>query len=562
MPRLASWPSRPRRIGQSPEFGPKHLVWYRAAVSDDDRQRRRLGDATKDRIADLADGWSIPGQPPAIAREDSADPASREADTRPARAITDPAEAIPTSPFAVFDTPEGFEHTQANTVSPPPPEALEVLRGAAARASDDTVSKSLTAMRAKPVRTMPPPPPGAKRPTSPPPIPTTPSQSPAVRGTPPPHPALRLPSSRDDDATTVEPPPMHFNASPAHVAGLRDAPVLRRRPGVLGDLRYPLTVVLGVRSARRELVEVEDEITTLRGARATRLADLGRAAIADDRFDQTAVNTSRDVLSDIEDRRSRHAGAAAAADAELDAIERTREAEVRRLTDAITADEAEVTRLDGELAPLERDAGAARKGTMQVKDTLASIDGRIAAAKASMVSVKGPKNDPASVEADLATLRADREAVARDQSEIAAKLDDLLPRIARLQAARTEATARTAASRAAAIEAKSRATEQVTAVQARRRVENRAASDARTASDKALVELGERLYVERPQDLTIKLGAVETQDVEIATAQRRAIELRELLGSVEKPSMARGVLYWLLLLGAIATAIVLSLTRA
>ena len=44
------------------EVRPHEAAWYRGAVSEEDRQRRRLGDATRDRIADLADGWKLPGQ--------------------------------------------------------------------------------------------------------------------------------------------------------------------------------------------------------------------------------------------------------------------------------------------------------------------------------------------------------------------------------------------------------------------------------------------------------------------------------------------------------------------
>jgi chromosome segregation ATPase len=320
------------------------------------------------------------------------------------------------------------------------------------------------------------------------------------------------------------------------------------------------TVVTGVRRARRELLEAEDQITTLKAERASRLAELGRAAVSDDRFDQTAIRSSRDLLTDIEDRRSRHAGAAAAADAELDAIDRARQSQLNKLADEVAEAEADVQRLDAEIAPLERESAAARKRAAAVKETLSSIDTRIAAARASLVSVKGPQKDRAAVEAELATLRADRASVSRDEPAIAAELDALLPRIANLESQRADAQARITAARAGDAEARMRAEEQVTAVQARRRVENRAAADARTASERALIELGERLYVERPDDLTIKLGAVDKQDVSIATSQRRAIELRELIGSVDRAALARGIALWVAIVGAVITTVVLVLT--
>jgi hypothetical protein len=503
-------------------FGGDPGAWYRRAVSEDDRQRRRMSDATKDRIADLADGWSVPAQPSETPKKSSAKPPTPPPPPPPRgtpapkpapRKATDPQEAVATVPYDKAE-PEPEPEPESH------PEPMDIIARKATR-SDADIHHSLTSMRAD----------------------------------------VTVVPGREDDATTIEPPASLAGklAAPSHVVrAMREAPTLPRAKGVLGDLRYVLTVISGVRRAKQDLIEVEDEITTLKADRASRLADLGRSAISDDRFDQTAVRSSRDVLYDIEDRRSRHAGAAAAADAELDAIERAREADVRKAADEIAAAEKDIARLDEELGPLERDAAAARKRAAQVKSTLASIDSRITAAKASLVSVKGPQKDPGAIEAELATLRADRQAVSRDEPAIAAELDGLLPRIASLQAARADAAARITAARNLEIEAKGRSTDQVAAVQARRRVESRAAADAKTASERALIELGERLYVERPDDLTIRLGAVDKQDVAIATAQRKAIELRELIGSVERGALLRGAAYWLLLLAAV-TALVLLL---
>jgi predicted nucleic acid-binding Zn-ribbon protein len=483
-------------------------------VPDDDRQRRRLGDATKDRIAALEDGWSLPAQPTGSAKEAP-------------RAPTDPQEVVPTAPFDRAPE-ESFEAEQATEVAPPSHEALELLRGAARRRTNSEIQHDIVQVRAKP----PPPPLPAKR--------TMPERPSALQ--------------RDDDATTVEPPQTFTTGTPSRTA-LPDTPSLPRRKGIAGDLLYVLTVITGVRRAKKELLEVEDQITNLKADRASRLADLGRAAISDDRFDQTAVVNSRDRLSDIEDRRSRHAGAAAAADAELDAVERTRQSALNKLADEVAAAEADVQRLDAEIAPLERESSGARKRAAHIKSTLAAIDARIAAARASLVSVKGPPRDNSDVEAELASLKADREAVSRDEPAIAAELDSILPRIANLESQRSDAQVRIATARGNERDARLRAEEQVAAVQAKRRVENRAAADAKTASERALVELGERLYVERPHDLTIKLGAVDKQDVSIATTQRRAIELRELLGSIDRAALARGIALWTLIVGTVITTL-------
>ena len=86
-----------------------------------------------------------------------------------------------------------------------------------------------------------------------------------------------------------------------------------------------------------------------------------------------------------------------------------------------------------------------------------------------------------------------------------------------------------------------RADEQVVAIQAKRRVENRAAADAKTASERALMELGERLYVDRPGDLTAELAPIDEIDLELGEADRRMMELREILGSIDRWKLARGI---------------------
>ncbi|MCB9563896.1 MAG: hypothetical protein H6708_26165 [Kofleriaceae bacterium] len=150
--------------------------------------------------------------------------------------------------------------------------------------------------------------------------------------------------------------------------------------------------------------------------------------------------------------------------------------------------------------------------------------------------------------------------MSRDEPRLAAELDALLPRIASLQAARGDAQERIVEAGRGQAEATARAVELVAAVQARRKVESRAVAEAQTARDRALVDLGERLYTERPKDLTRRIDAVEQRDLAIATSERRAIELRELIASVERGPLWRGRVLWLLLIAAIATGVVFVLT--
>src|SRR6185369_9937391 len=107
---------------------------------------------------------------------------------------------------------------------------------------------------------------------------------------------------------------------------------------------------------------------------------------------------------------------------------------------------------------------------------------------------------------DIATLKADRQSVTRDEPVIAAELDALNPRIAAIEGARTELRRKRAELEKAEREDQRRTAELLEAIGAKRKVVERAAADAETARDTALFELGDRLYVDRPKALAAQLS--------------------------------------------------------
>ncbi|HTM19187.1 MAG TPA: hypothetical protein VL172_01725, partial [Kofleriaceae bacterium] len=184
---------------------------------------------------------------------------------------------------------------------------------------------------------------------------------------------------------------------------------------------------------------------------------------------------------------------------------------------------------------------AARKKATALHENLATLDRKIADKKSSLVSIKGPRTDPQSLEAELAALRAEREGVAREEPEIAAELDDLEPKVASVQSARADADKRIATLRTEDQETRVRTDEKLHAVRARKAVEDRAVADADRDRDRALRELGERIAVERPPALTGRLRPIDTHDAAIAVLERRAVELAELVGGVDRAKLARGI---------------------
>jgi chromosome segregation ATPase len=339
------------------------------------------------------------------------------------------------------------------------------------------------------------------------------------------------PTPREDETTLMSEPP-------AGIAKPAPTPVHPKR-GLAGDVRYTITVTLGVARARRELAAVDAQIAAERKARDETLAAIGADALADDQIHHGALAKAREELAAIEDERAAHAGTAAGAEAEMAAQRRDRERDAAKLAAAIAAGEAELAKISEQLAPLERDAQAARRRQNEVKETLASIDRSIAAAEASKVAVK-KKADPAAIAAEIATLRADRKSVEKDAPAIAAELDRLNPRIATLAADRAAVEKRLRDAREADQTAARRADDVCAAIAARKKVEDRAVEEAEHRRAKALFALGERLTLYRASGLGDRAKRVEERDVAIATAERRALELRDVVASVDRPAVVRG----------------------
>ncbi len=361
-----------------------------------------------------------------------------------------------------------------------------------------------------------------------------------------------------DDATRIDPDA--GDAARAAASSGRHAPTgsvraiasLPRKRGLGGDIHYVATVLFGVTRSRRELARLEAQLTAQRGKRRKRLTEIAARVLTDDDQRMPGVAEARDRLGDIEEESARQAGQGAAAEAEADAARRDHEAETKRLTAEIAAIEAELAELAQKLAPLEREAQAARKKATELKITLERIAAKIASTEASLVTVKGARSDRATVEAELATLRADRVAVQRDEPVIAAELDGLMPRIAELEARRTAARTRLEATRTALTAEGEHLTERLGVVGAHQTVIDRALAASQIARENALADLGDRLVLDRPRSLSRDLNDIEAIDVDIAGDERRVMELHEVLGSIDRGALTRGIVVLSLAVVAVA----------
>jgi hypothetical protein len=523
----------------------------------DEGSRRKLGDATRQRIADLAPGWSVSGQPGGEPETFSSAPRVRPAGSTP------PANSD--GGLSVGVTAEGT----AETSLPDGPAAGETtgdldVSGEAALDDDDdgAAAAAIAAATASALdraladigndatvlaR-------GSNLGRG-----TAPAAARAEAGPPPAAPASEAPPTvliSDTPPPSPAPGRPRVTASRS-VASVRDVPTLPRRPGFVGDLRYVLTVAVGTTRIRRELASLEPSIADERARRGDALVDLAAAAIGDDDVAHAAVVAARDDLAGIEERRALHAGATAAVDEEMAAVRRHHAEDDRRRDRELADLDAERATTTERLAPLDRELAAARRRAAELKTTLADLDARIAAAEVRTVNRAG-KPDAAAAATDLAALKSERVAAASAEPAIADDLDSLTPRVAGLEATRSDADAAIARARAAQAESRRRTDEILAALSARKVVEDRAVADGESERRRALEALGEQLYADRPEELRFELAAIDERDLSLAQKQRRAMELRELLSSIDRGALGRGLFVTAIALLSILAAVILA----
>ena len=428
-------------------------------MADNDESRRRAGDETRQRIRELAAGWTLPAP---------------EADQGPEAA------AAPGGPIEVDDLLDELRvGTDVDLADDPDdathidsPRAEPAAFGARLRSEGTPTADAVLAMAR-----------GADR--------------------------------RRPAPSRTGPPPVR--------------PGLPCRRGLAGDLRYVATVTFGVARARRELTHVEAELAAQRGERRQRLIEAAAAALTDETLAHPALADAGHRLLAIEDRRAREAGQAAAALARVDAVRRDHDGDRARLEREVAAIEAEIVDVTTQLGPLDQRAGAAGAGRRRQVDPRAHRRQAAGLARKQRAQGAGDASD-----AELAVLRADCIAVARDEPGITAELDALLPRIAELEAGRSDAQDCLKRTRAYLIALGDELQERLRAIQAAKKVIDRAvAATTLGERDRALTELGERLAHDRTPEVEPLLRDVDRLDVAIAAGDCRLHELRDVLGSID-----------------------------
>jgi hypothetical protein len=486
------------------------------------RERDRVGDDTMARIDGLADGWGAAkvGVPGSASLQTAAG--------------SNAAEALPSD--GASEGMDGTTRKVAPTPPRPPPAPARAKRRSAP----------------------PPPPPGKPRAGASPVLPTAAAAETVTR-------PVQVFSSRDSDATVVSPPvqpraelsdgrPRSLQ-SHGNTGTLRIPLGLPRRRGFLGDLAYVYTVAFGVARAHRQVGEINRLIDEATATRNERLIALGRTAVVDSGLTLPTVEEAREQLFQIEERRSMRAGHITACDEELAGVtlehgqERTaRDGELVRLRD-------EVGRLGDKLAPLEKTLTAARRRAQRLGSQLGVLDEKILGRESSLGNAPGGEPPASSDEAAIATLRAERQTIAAEEPTIASQIDDVEPTIAALRGGLVENQKRIAILEEEARDQEVRVAEIRAAIVARKAVEERAFAELGRAQERALRDLGERLGIDRPDELRKLLVPVERSELRLAELQRRLLELGELVGAVNRRALFRGIAWiGLIALGLAAIA--------
>jgi hypothetical protein len=332
------------------------------------------------------------------------------------------------------------------------------------------------------------------------------------------------------DQTMVAPPDRPRMTS---LAGLLES----RRPGILGDVSYLLRSTWGRRAPRRELADICAQLAARHRDRKQSVIALGRAAAFTHELDSVAVGEGREELAKVEEQRAVRAGQLAAMDAEFENLARLRDTGREKARQAGSAIDHELSAVSARCVALARTVREVRRRGVRFLEQIAVVDRRISATEAGKAPGHG---DDASRRAGLASLRAERASIQRDEPALAAELSEAIADLVAAEQQRREIGERLEEARADERAQVLRNQELEAAMAAKRTLLQRAHADSEQDRDRTLHALGEVLVAERPLLLRAQLTAVDAIELELGTLQRRRIELEDRLADVDRRAQLRG----------------------
>jgi chromosome segregation ATPase len=319
----------------------------------------------------------------------------------------------------------------------------------------------------------------------------------------------------------------------------------------VGDVRYALALPFAAARLRRQLAAVDSDLAAAVEHRESRLIAVARFAVGAG-GGHPMVDIARRQLLELEDARSRCAGETAGAQQQATALE-------RGLAEAfaayVAADEqldAEIVRLTEELGPVARDMAALRRQFDENDATSAALARRIGADERKIVRGTLSAEDAIAVEAGLASLRAERDAVLRERPALAARLAELEPAIAQLNEALDHKRRQRESTRAAKADAVAATEQQLGELRARLDRARAHLDQTEREIEAVMVGLAECLVRERPPFMAQRLGGPDDSDRLIADLQRRRDAVQAELRAVDAWAAARGATWMVLALAGLS----------
>ena len=295
-----------------------------------------------------------------------------------------------------------------------------------------------------------------------------------------------------------------------------------------------------MRRARRELGGLEHEQAVRQKSRARHLLTLGRSAVSSEGYDHPALSKAREQLGVVEDERAQHTATVSAADSELVRVRADR-AEKAKVY-AARSEETLPATCESSSASKEvpSRAQAASPGSLRLLDARSLRPAAILRRKDKLdphrsIRAREPPRDRSPWSATIPLIADD--------------LDALNPRVAALEARRPEARKRDRARGTQEDQGRPRSG----ARRSGRAHRSRSRPPTPNFADKILLELGDRIYVDRPPNMAFELTPIDAIDVELGSTDRRMMELREIIGSVDKIKLARGIAIIILVLAGLGS---------
>jgi hypothetical protein len=335
-------------------------------------------------------------------------------------------------------------------------------------------------------------------------------------------------------------------------------PLAVRRAGLLGDVGYALAVVRGLAAGSREKTAMRERLALERAARKKRLVEVARAAVADESVRTPLVESARERLVALEENRASLEADAAAAEESARRADDELAVERKRAGETIAELERCRIALEARLKPLERELADRKKLIEMLRGELNGVARRIDGLERKLASAKDA-GERAAVEAELAATRAERKQLADEEPGRQAAVAEIVPQIDTELAERARLISEEHGTREQLKDTEAHLAGIVKEARGRRDRDLGEAHELEAARDADLIELGLALDKDRPPVLLHRFRPADEHAQAVAALERRVMEIDAAAASVDRWALVRGMSVLVLMLITVALGIALLL---